>query len=63
MSWANRVLPVFMVASGQKPGTLPESASTVQIGTTLHRSLSRARPGFQPLNPSINRTLLSLDNS
>ena len=47
MSWANSVLPVIMVASGQKPERLPESAIAVQNDTTLHRSEIRISHGFQ----------------
>ncbi|MGI8896341.1 MAG: hypothetical protein ACR2HE_11945, partial [Casimicrobiaceae bacterium] len=49
---------MFMVASEENPGTLPEPACTVQIDTTLHRSESRARHGFQRFSPAFNRTLL-----
>jgi hypothetical protein len=50
---------VFIAASGQKPGRLHESALAVQIDTTLHRSESRVNHGFQQLNPSFNRTLVT----
>ena len=56
MSWANSVLPVFMAASGQKPGRLPELATAVQIDTTLHRSEIRVSHGFQRFDHSFNRT-------
>jgi hypothetical protein len=40
-----------MVASGEKPGTVPESAFVVQIDTTLHRSETRINIGFQHFSP------------
>jgi len=58
MSWANSVLPVFMTASGQKPGRLPESAITVQIDTTLHRSEIGIKHGLQRFTPQFNRTVV-----
>jgi hypothetical protein len=59
MSWANSVLPVFMTASGQKPGRLPESAITVQIDTTLHRSETGIKHGLQRFIPQFNRTVVN----
>jgi hypothetical protein len=50
-----------MAASGEKSGTLPESAFVVQIDTTLHRSETRTSHGFQHFSPSFNRTLLKSD--
>lgn len=59
MSWANRVLPVFMAASsGIKPGRLPEAPVAVQIDTTLHRFKSRSNSGFPVHGAQFNRTLL-----
>jgi hypothetical protein len=40
MSWGNKVFPVFMGASEEKPGRLPELAFVVQIGITFDRSES-----------------------
>lgn len=59
MSWANSVLPVFRVASGQKPERLPESAIVVQIDTTLHRSETRFSHGFQRFARSFNRAAVT----
>src|SRR6266581_2762765 len=56
MSCANSVLPVFMAASGQKPGRLPELEITVQIDTTLRRLEIRVSHGFQRLDRLFNRT-------
>jgi SAM-dependent methyltransferase len=59
MNWANRVLPVFMVAvSGITPRRLPELHVAVQIGTTHHRMESGVSHGFQRSKPLFNRTLL-----
>ena len=58
MSWANSVFPVFKIASGRKPRSMPESAFAVQIDTTLHRSQSRFSHGFQPFNHQFNRTVV-----
>ena len=59
MSWANSVLPVFMAASGQKPGRLPELPIAVQIETTRHRSESPSVMAFSDCTPSFNRTAVS----
>jgi hypothetical protein len=56
MSWANSVLPVFIAASGQMPGRLPELAIAVQIDTTPHRSEILISHAFQRFALSFNRT-------
>jgi hypothetical protein len=61
MSWANSVLPVFMAASGQMLGRLPESAIVVQIDTTLRRPEIRVSQGFQRFTHSFNRTAVNSD--
>ena len=58
MSWANSVLPVFMAASRQIPGRLPELAITIQIDTTLCSLEILVSHGFQRFNPSFNRTVV-----
>src|SRR5574344_20449 len=60
MSWANSVLPVFMAASRQIPGRLPELAITIQIDTTLCSLEILVSHGFQRFNPSFNRTVVDL---
>lgn len=62
MSWAKRGLPRFIAASGRQPGRSRESAFTVQIDTTLHRSESRFSHDFQLFNPGFNRTLVTCYN-
>jgi hypothetical protein len=47
---------MFMAASRQKPGRLPELAIVVQIDTTLRRLEIRISHGFQRFGPSFNRT-------
>jgi hypothetical protein len=52
---------MFMAASGNKPGSLPEAPLAVQIDTTLHRLETRASPGFPLHGGAFNRTLLVSD--
>jgi hypothetical protein len=47
-----------MSASGQKPESLPESATAVQIDTTHHRLEIRISHGFRQFDPSFNRTVV-----
>jgi hypothetical protein len=47
-----------MAGPGVKPEILPESASTVQIDTTFHRSETRISQRSQLLKSTFNRTLL-----
>ena len=56
MSWANRVLPVFMSASAEN---LRKVLHHVQIDTTHFRSKSRTNPGIQSLERSVNRTAVT----
>ncbi|WP_220634315.1 hypothetical protein [Georgfuchsia toluolica] len=52
MGWVDSVLPVFMAASGQKPGRLPELASTVQIDPLIAQKI-RVNHDFQKFAPSL----------
>lgn len=58
INWANSVLPVFMVASGQKAKRLPELAISVQIDTSLNRPEIRFSLCVQSVNHSFNRTVV-----
>jgi hypothetical protein len=60
MSWANSVLPVFMAASRQIPGRLPELAIAVQIDTTIYSLETPVSHGFQRFAPSFNRTATTI---
>jgi len=58
MSWANRVLPMFMAASGRKTGRLPEPPRNIQIDITLHRFKFSSSSWFPDHGARFNRTLL-----
>jgi hypothetical protein len=51
---------VFIAASGQMPGRLPELAIAVQIDTTPHRSEILISHAFQRFALSFNRTAVKL---
>src|SRR5665647_972753 len=61
MGGSDRVLPMFMTASGRKTGRLPEPLFAVQIGDTLHCLESCVNHGFQRFALSFNRTAVNMN--
>ncbi|MBK9027932.1 MAG: hypothetical protein IPN98_08815 [Propionivibrio sp.] len=61
MSWANKVLPVFMATASESTRKTAHMPDTVQIDTTFSRLKSRSSSWFQEFEERFNRTLLELN--